>query len=237
VSSLAAAVAPTGTLRVAINLGNSVLARRNPDGSLGGITAAIGRELGRRLAVGVELVPYAQAGDVFAALDRDEWDVCFLAIEPVRAAKIEFTEPYITIDGVYLVPASSTLHDAADVDRAGTRVGVIVQSAYDLFLTRELKQATLTRLAGPDEVVAALRGGQVDLVAGVRPQLEADLARVPGSRLLPQPFMSIRQAMGVPRGRDAAASHAAQFIATLKREGWLRDAYARNRVQGGSLAP
>jgi polar amino acid transport system substrate-binding protein len=221
---------------VAINLGNSVLARRNADGSLGGITADVGRELGRRLDLPVGLVSYAQAGDVFAALDRSEWDVCFLAIEPVRAAKIAFTEPYMLIEGVYLVPSSSSLREAADVDRAGTRVGVIVQSAYDLFLTRELQHASLVRRAGPDEVAAALRNGEVDLIAGVKPQLEADLARIAGSRLLPQAFMAIRQAMGVPRDRAQASAYAAEFIATLKRDGWLREAYARNRVEGGSLA-
>src|SRR4051794_39150373 len=123
-SSLRASLAPTGSLRVAINFGNPVLARREADGSAGGITVDIGRELARRVGVPVSFVGYDQAGDVFAALASQAWDVCFLAIEPVRAAQIEFTEPYVLIEGVYLVPQGSRLQSASEVDRAGTRVGV-----------------------------------------------------------------------------------------------------------------
>lgn len=230
-------LAPTGVLRVAINFGNAVLARREADGSAGGITVDIGRELARRIGVPVQFVGYEQAGDVFAALDGEAWDVCFLAIEPVRAARIEFTEAYIVIEGVYLVPASSSLRSAADVDRAGTRIGVIVDSAYDLFLTRNLKHATLVRLPGPREVATALMNGDVGLIAGVKPALEAEARRIAGSRLLPEAFMAIRQAMGTPKGRTEAAAYAAEFIAALKREGFLREAFARNRIEGASLAP
>ena len=100
-------LAPSGTLRAAINFGNSVLARREPDGTAGGITADIARELARRLHVPLEFVLYEQAGGVFDGLASQAWDICFLAIEPVRAARISFTEPYMLIEGVYLVPASS----------------------------------------------------------------------------------------------------------------------------------
>jgi len=236
-SSLVASLAPKGTLRVAINFGNPVLARREPDGSAGGITADLGREAARRLGVAVAFVDYEQAGDVFADLDADAWDVCFLAIEPVRAAKIAFTEPYVLIEGVYLVPGASSLRSAAEVDRDGTRIGVIVGSAYDLFLTRQLTHASLVRLPSPQAVVAALVKGDVDLMAGVKPQLEADLPRVPGSRLLPEPFMSIQQAVGTPRARTEAAAHLARLVGDLKREGFMREAFARNRITGASLAP
>src|SRR5689334_11696991 len=90
-------LAPAGVLRAAINFGNPVLARREPDGTPGGITADLARELARTLDARVAFVGYEQAGDVFAGLDTDEWDVCFLAIEPVRAARIAFSAPYITI--------------------------------------------------------------------------------------------------------------------------------------------
>jgi polar amino acid transport system substrate-binding protein len=229
-------LAPAGVLRAAINFGNPVLARREPDGGPGGITADIARELARALDASVAFVGYEQAGDVFAGLDVDAWDVCFLAIEPVRAARIAFTAPYITIDGVYLVPAGSSLRQAAAVDREGTKIGVIVGSAYDLFLTRGLQHASLVRLPGPDEVRQALLEKKVDLIAGVKPALEADARRVAGSRLLPEPFMSIRQAMGTPREHAAGAAYIATFIEDAKRSGLLAELFARNRVEGGSLA-
>jgi polar amino acid transport system substrate-binding protein len=154
----------------------------------------------------------------------------------VRAARIAFSAPYITIEGVYLVPAGSALQRTEDVDRPGTRIGVIVDSAYDLFLTRGLKHAELVRLAGPEEVRRELVEGRVDLIAGVKPALEADARVVKGSRLLPEAFMSIRQAMGTPREREAGAAHIALFIEDAKRSDLLAELFARNRVEGGSLA-
>lgn len=229
-------LAPADVLRAAINFGNPVLARREADGSPGGITADLARELARALGARVEFVGYEQAGDVFAGLDTNAWDICFLAIEPVRAARIAFTQPYLTIEGAYLVPPGSSLQHVADVDRDGMRIGVIVDSAYDLFLTRGLKHASLTRLPGPEAVLEALQARRVDLIAGVRPALEADARRVTGSRLLPEAFMSIRQAMGTPREREAGAAYIAQFIDDAKRTGLLAELFARNRVEGGSLA-
>ena len=229
-------LAPGGVLRAAINFGNPVLARREHDGSTGGITADLARELAETLDAQVRFVPYEQAGDVFAGLETNAWDVCFLAIEPVRAARIAFSAPYLTIEGVYLVPAASALRHAPDVDREATRIGVIAGSAYDLFLSRGLAHASLVRLAGPQEVLESLLEGRVDLIAGVKPALEADLPRAPGSRLLPEAFMSIRQAMGTPRERDAGAAWIAKFIDDARRSGLLAELFARNRVEGGSLA-
>jgi len=229
-------LAPAGVLRAAINYGNPVLACREADGGPGGITADLARELARSLDARVAFVGYEQAGDVFAGLDSDAWDICFLAIEPVRAARIAFTAPYITIEGVYLVPAGSSLSHADEVDRAGARIGVIAGSAYDLFLTRGLKHAELVRRAGPDEVRSELVEGRVDLIAGVKPALEADARTVPGSRLLPEAFMSIRQAMGTPREREAGAAYITQFIHDARRTGLLAELFARNRVEGGALA-
>jgi len=229
-------LAPAGVLRAAINYGNPVLACREADGGPGGITADLARELARSLDARVAFVGYEQAGDVFAGLDSDAWDICFLAIEPVRAARIAFTAPYITIEGVYLVPAGSSLSHADEVDRAGARIGVIAGSAYDLFLTRGLKHAELVRRPGPDEVRSELVEGRVDLIAGVKPALEADARTVPGSRLLPEAFMSIRQAMGTPREREAGAAYITQFIDDARRTGLLAELFARNRVEGGALA-
>src|SRR5204863_9123276 len=129
-------LAPTGKLRAAINLGNGVLAQ--PDGAGGqpkGITPDLAMELGRRLGVPVELVVYQAAGKVFDAVKDGAWDVSFVAIEPVRAAEIEFSAPYVIIEGTYMVRQDSPLKAIADVDRAGVRIAIGVGSAYDLYLT------------------------------------------------------------------------------------------------------
>src|SRR5881275_1710930 len=145
-------LAPNGKLRAAINFGNIVLAQKDPaTGEPRGVSSELARELAKRLAVPIEFVPFDAAGKVVDALANGVWDIAFLAIDPVRGAGIDFTAPYVLIEGAYVVPADSGLKTVEDVDRDGVRVAVARASAYDLYLTRALKHAKLVREAnGPD---------------------------------------------------------------------------------------
>src|SRR6266481_7368509 len=149
---LVAELAPAGRLRAAINFGNSVLAQPDPvGGPPRGVSAERSSELARRLGIGIDYVTFDAAGKVFEALKAGLWDVAFLAIDPVRAAGIDFTAPYVVIEGTYVVPKDSPLKTVEDVDRDGVRVAVARASAYDLYLTRALKHAKLVREAnGPE---------------------------------------------------------------------------------------
>ncbi len=231
-------LAPTGTLRAAINFSNPVLAGRDvATGEPCGISVDLAHELARRMGVAIELVPYDAAGKVFEALGARAWDVCFLAIDPLRAAEISFTSPYVVIEGVYLVADASPIRSNAEVDRPGTRVGVIVASAYDLYLSRASKHATIVRAATSGAVMDLWVAGKLDCVAGIKPQLEAVARRVPGLRMLPGRFMAINQAMGTPRGREAGAKYLYDFIEEMKASGFIAGAFARNRVTGAAMAP
>jgi polar amino acid transport system substrate-binding protein len=231
-------LAPTGRLRAAFNYGNPVLAVWNPaTGAATGISADLARELARCLGVPVDFVPYDAAGKVVAALASQVWDICFLAIDPLRAADISFTAPYVIIEGVYLVSDHSPVADNAGIDRSGARVGVIVGSAYDLFLSRELKQATIVRAGSFDAVLALWNQGELDCIAGVKPQLEDAARRIAGVRILPGSFMAINQAMGTPRGRDAGAKFLRDFVEQMKRSGFIAGAFSRHRIEGASMAP
>src|SRR5215212_8489380 len=138
--------APSGKLRAAINLGNGVLVQKDKtSGELRGVTIELARELAKRASVPLELVEYESAGKVFQALKSGAWDIAFLAVEPVRAAEIDFTAPYVLIEGTYMVPKDSALKKIEDVDKAGIRIAVATGSAYDLYLTRTIKNATLVR--------------------------------------------------------------------------------------------
>jgi polar amino acid transport system substrate-binding protein len=174
---------------------------------------------------------------VVQGLESAAWDVCFLAIDPLRAADISFTAAYVVIEGVYLVAEASPFRGNADIDHPGRRVGVVVGSAYDLFLSRELKQAAIVRASGIDGVVDLWVAGKLDAVAGVKPLLEAIAKRLPGVRLLPERFMAINQAMGTPRGRDAGARYVNQFLDEMKASGFVAQAFARNRIEGAATAP
>src|SRR5207247_8661819 len=162
-------LAPTGKLRAAINFGNPVLAGKDAaTGEPCGISVDLARELARRLGVAIEFLPYDAAGKVVEGLKSQAWDVCFLAIDPLRAADIAFTAPYAVIEGVYLVAEASPIRSNADVDHPGTRVGVIVGSAYDLHLSRELKQATIGRAVSSDAVMDLCAAGKLYAIAVVR---------------------------------------------------------------------
>ena len=232
-------LAPTGKLRAAINLGNGVLAQQ--DGATGkpkGITPDLAAELGRRLGVPVELVVYQAAGKVFDAVKEGAWDISFVAIEPVRAAEIEFSAAYVIIEGTYLVRTDSPLKAIADVDRSGVRIAVGLGSAYDLYLTRTLKNATLVRapVGGGRAMIEMFVNDKLEVAAGVKQPLVAYAGDHPEMRVMDGYFMEIQQAMGTPKGRLAGAAYLRTFVEEMKASGFVADAIKRSN-QSAAVAP
>jgi len=235
--SILSDLAPTGKLRAGINYGNPVLAKRDPaSGDLSGVAVDLARELGTRTGLPIELVAFESAGKMFDAVKAGAWDVAFLAVDPGRADVIDFTEPYVEIEGTYLVPAGSAIRAIADVDRDGVRVGVSSKSAYDLFLSRSIQHAQLVRAPSPDAAFALIVAGKVDIVAGVRQYLAANAGKLPGSRVLDGRFMAIGQAVGIPRGRDEGAKYLREFVEDVKVSGLVAQAIDKAGVRGVSVA-
>jgi polar amino acid transport system substrate-binding protein len=226
-------LAPTGTLRASINLGNIVLAQGTPDAPTG-VTPELVRELGKRLGVPSAMTCFDAAGKAFEALKAGQVDIVFLAIEPVRAAEIEFTAPYVIIEGCYVVPKDSALKAPADVDRPGIRIGVNKASAYDLFLTRTLKNATLMR---SEDGARTFLDQKLDAAGGVKQALQKFVAAHPGVRLIDERFMEIRQAMGTAKGRTAGAAYLRSFIEEMKRNGFVAEALKRSGQADATVAP
>jgi polar amino acid transport system substrate-binding protein len=237
-SDVLRALAPGGTLRAAINFGNPILA--NKDAKTGepfGVSIDIARELGKRLNVPVELVTFTSAGKVVDAVSGNEVSIAFVAIDPVRAATTAYTAPYVIIEGAYLVRNDSPLRDNSEVDRAGARVVVGAGSAYDLYLTREMKHATLVRAPTSPLVTDEMLRQNLEVAAGVRQQLEADALRVGGVRLLPGRFMVINQALAMPLARSAASDFLKAFVEDLKASGFVATALERHGIKGAVVAP
>jgi polar amino acid transport system substrate-binding protein len=232
-----AELGPTGRLRAAINFGNPILASRQADGTASGVSVDLAREAARRLGLEADLVLFNSAGAVVEAVKAGRVDLAFVAIDPVRAADLDYTAPYVIIEGAYLVREPSPLRRNDEVDRAGTRIAVGRGSAYDLFLQRELKAATLVRAASSPAVTDLFIEQALDVAAGVRQQLEADARRVGGVRLLPGRFMVIEQALGMPKGRPAAQAWLSRFIEEMKSTGFLADALRRHGIEGAAVAP
>jgi len=230
-------LAPSGKLRAAINFGNPVLATRDAaTGEARGVSVELARELGKRIGVPVELVLYPAAGKVVEGLKSNAWDVAFVAIDPARAVDIDFTAPNVIIEGAYLVPADSPIRSNSEVDRDGVRIAVGAGSAYDLYLSRELKHAQLVRAPTSPVVVDTMVAQKLDVAAGVKQQLEADAKRVPAVRLLDGRFMVIEQAMATPKGRAAGARYLAGFVEEMKASGFVAAALARHGIAGATIA-
>lgn len=235
-------LAPTGKLRAAINFGNGVLAQKGADGAPRGVSVELAAELAKRLGVPVSYDLYEAAGKVFEGAKAGAFDVGFIAMEPVRAEQMTFTAPYLTIDGTYMVRKDSTLQFVGDVDRPGVTIAVGLGSAYDLYLTRTVKSATLKRAptgGGSAMIEMFLRDG-LDVAAGVRQALEAYAVDHPDMRVMTGHFQEIRQAMGMPRvegkPRAAGSAYLAEFVEEMKASGFVAAALARSG-QTATVAP
>ena len=232
------ALAPSGKLRVAINTGNPVLAKRDrASGDVSGITMDLGRMLAAR--VGAEFVPilYPNPGALVEGARAGAWDIGFAAVDPARADVLEFTAPYMEVNITYLVPSASPVHAVADADRAGVRIGVGTKNAADLYLTRTLKQAQLVRIADNIEsAVDLLRSGKADLFASNRAGLIQIRDKLGGYRLLDERLYAVEHAIAVPRGRGPALAHARTFVDEAKRSGAVAQAIARHSIVGVDVA-
>lgn len=236
--SAPAELAPGGTLRVGINLGNPVIAQRDPGGGEPrGVGPALARELASRAGLPLAFATYETAGLMADAVRRDEWDVAFLAIDPARATDIGFTEAYVLIEGAYMVREGSPIRRNEDVDREGVRIAVGLKTAYDLFLTREIRHATLVRSESSRAAIERFVAGECDVVAGVRQPLVAAAQAHPSLLVLPEPFMVIRQASGVPKAREAARAYLAAFIVEMKKTGFVERALVESGVSDVTVAP
>jgi polar amino acid transport system substrate-binding protein len=236
-SAAVADLAPTGKLRAVINLGNPILANKDAAGQPIGVSVDLARELGKRLGVPVELASVTSAGASVETLAKGQVDVGFFALDPARAATTAFTAAYVQIEGAYLVRNDSPLRSNDEVDREGTRVAVGNKSAYDLYLTREIRKAKLERAPTSPAVVDYFIANKLDVAAGVKQQLEMDAKRIPGLRLLPGRFMVINQAMGMARGKDAGAKYLSAFVEEMKASGFVADSLKRHGIEGAIVAP
>ncbi|MFF3319874.1 transporter substrate-binding domain-containing protein [Streptomyces sp. NPDC003035] len=227
-------LAPTGVLRASVNLGNPVLAQGTPD-SPAGVTVDLAREIGARLGVPVELVCFDAARRSYEAMATGRADLCFLAVDPAREAEVAFTPPYVVIEGVFAVPRDSAFTTVADIDHEGVRIGVKKGSAYDLFLSRTLRHASVVR---GEEGVDVFRSEGLEVAAGIRQPMTAYVASDPGLRLIDERFMEIRQAVGTTLSRrPETVRFLSDLVEELKAGGFVADALRRAHQSEALVAP
>jgi len=231
-------LAPTGRMRVGLNLANYLLVGNDPaSGNPRGIAVDLARELGRRAGVEVEFIGFDSPGKMADAVKAGAWDIGFLAAEPSRGDAFEFTAAYLEVEATYLVPPGSVLSAIDDVDRDGVRICVYENSAYDLFLSRTIKRAKLVRAGSISASYERFVADNLDALAGLRPRLVVDAEKLPGSRVLKGRFTAIQQAIGIPKGREAGTRYLRDFVEDIKATGLVAEAIKRHGVRGVSVAP
>ncbi len=231
-------LAPTGVLRAGINLGNFLLVTgRTASGDPEGVSPDMARAIADRLGVPVRYVPFARPGQLADAVGTDAWDIGLIGAEPQRAEKIAFTAAYCEIEATYLVPAGSPIRSLAEVDRPGVRIAVTARAAYDLWLERNIHQATLVRTDTIDSAFAAFKDDGLEVLAGLRPRLLTDAEALPGSRILDGSFTAVQQAIGTARANEAGAAFLRGFVEEAKASGLVAGFIERHKVRGLSVAP
>ena len=111
------------------------------------------------------------------------------------------------------------------------------KSAYDLFLTRNLKSARLMRAPGADASVTLFTAQKMEALAGLKPALLAAAEKIPGSRVLEGRFTVVQQAVGTPKARDAGAKYLREFVEDVKASGFVGRAIEKNGIRGVVVAP
>jgi polar amino acid transport system substrate-binding protein len=233
-----AQLAPTGVLRAGINLSNFLLVTgRSPSGEPEGVSPDMARAIAERLGMPVRYVPYPRPGELADAVETNAWDIGLIGAEPQRAQKIAFTAAYAEIEATYLVPPGSPITGLAEVDRPGVRIAVTARAAYDLWLDRNIKAATLLRAESLDGAFELFKAERLEALAGLRPRLLADAEALPGSRILEGKFTAVQQAIGTSRGNDAAAAFLREFVEEAKASGLVARLIEKHKVRGLSVAP
>jgi polar amino acid transport system substrate-binding protein len=237
-SHVVAQLAPHGVLRAGINMSNFLLVTgRTASGEPEGVSPSMARAIADRLGVPVQYVPFPKPGELADQAGKDVWDIGLIGAEPARAEKIAFTAAYAEIEATYLVPAGSPLKSVADVDKPGVRIAVTARSAYDLWLDRNIKQATLIRSDSLDAALEQFVHDKLEALAGLRPRLLSDIKKLPGSVILDGQFTAVQQAVGTGKANTDAARFLRDFVEEAKASGLVARFIAQYGVNGLSVAP
>ena len=236
--ALAKELAPTGTLRAGINLGNYLLVTgKSPSGEPEGVAPDMARAIADHLGVKLKLVPFNTPGELADAAGSNVWDIGLIGAEPARAEKIVFSAAYVEIEATYLVPAGSALQSIEEVDRPGVRIAVMARSAYDLWLVRHIKHAQLVHAASGAAAYDLFVNEKLEALASLRPGLLTDVKKLPGARIMDGQFTAVQQAVGTEKANAAGAAFLRRFVEDAKASGFIADLIARHHVQGLSVAP
>jgi polar amino acid transport system substrate-binding protein len=210
---------------------------RTASGDPSGVAPDMAAEIAKRLGVPVAYVQFERPSKLAEAAGTNTWDIGLIGAEPARAEKITFTPAYVEIEATYLVQPDSAYQSVAEVDRPGARIAVRRGAAYELWLTANIKHATILRSDAADAPLNQFISEKLDAMAGLRPGLLEDVKKVPGGRILPGNFSTVQQAIGTEKKNTAGSEFLRDFVAEAKRTGLVARLIEKHHVVGLSVAP
>ncbi|MEO1041499.1 MAG: transporter substrate-binding domain-containing protein [Pseudomonadota bacterium] len=230
------ALAPGGTLRAGINLSNFLLVTgQSPTGQPEGVSPGMAAALGALINRDVDYVTFESPGAVADAVENDAWDIGNIGADPARAHFIQFTDAYCEIESTCLVRTGASFETFADVDQPGVKIGTKKRAAYTLWLERHLQHAELVQFDSMDASLDGFLEQGLDVLAGLRPRLSEDAARLSDMRVLTDRFAAVQQAIGTPKGRDASGAHYLQQFVTNAKTSGLVEALINHHGVAGKL--
>ena len=228
-----AELAPTGVLRAGINMSNFLLVTGStPEGDPDGVSPDMARAVAERLGVPLKLVPFKTPGELADAAVEDLWDIGNIGAEPERAKTIAFTPAYVEIEATYLIPAESPIQSIDEVDRDGVRIAVSARSAYELWLSDNIRHAELVLAQGIDASINTFVEQKLEALAGLRPRLVDDVKKLPGAHILDGKFTAVQQAIGTKPDREAGAAFLRDFVEEAKASGFVASLIDKHGVSG-----
>jgi polar amino acid transport system substrate-binding protein len=227
------ALAPTGKLRVGLNIGSPTHAIRDAaSGEMKGVGFDLGSEFARRLGVPVETAMFTSIGQLLDAGRSAAWDIAFIGIDAQRAEYLDYTSPHLELEVGYFLPAGSAIDGFSGVDQPDIRVAVPQNGHADIILSRALKSAKLIRGSGVAGAFDLLNSGKADVLSANKANLFELAQKNPGSEVLDGRIGTEQLAMALPKGRDAGLAYARAFIEEAKADGLIKAAVQKVGLRG-----
>ncbi len=223
---------PKGILRAGINMSNFLLVTgKSSDGSPEGVSPDLVKKIASELNVNYELIPFPRPGELADAVNDDVWDIGNIAFEPERANTINFSNPYVLIDANFLVNKNSDFKINKDIDKPGVRIVVAERSAYDLWLTDNLSNAKILRVASIQESHDVFNDNKVDVLAGLKPKLLDEVSVNNNYLIIEEPFTFIKQSIGFKKGNEEIIDFLNKLILKYLKNGFIYNSLKKHKVE------
>jgi polar amino acid transport system substrate-binding protein len=238
-SGVSTEIAPSGTLRAALIGSNPVLVTRRADGTIGGVSVELAKLVAERLGVSFEPVVYPDTDSYAKSFGTGQWDIAIGPRTPVAESHSDFSSDFMLVDNIFVAAPGREFADASEVDRPGVKVAVVLNGAPDQFLSKTLKSAQLVRISGSSEaMIEALRTGKADVYGSNAENVHKVAEGLPGAKVIPGAFRSVRMAIAFPKARSATANNKiAEIVDAAKAGGLIQRSIEEARLKGVRVAP